>query len=359
MLATYTVISQLNFMRSQNLGFDKDQVLILDVTRVPNNASYDAFQNAISQLSTVESVSFSNALPGRPGWQGQWAYPDTIGAEFQVDTEYMAVDEHYIATLGLELIAGENFNPSRNMEDVLLINEVTVNEMGWKSPSDALGKRIISPSGQPEGTVIGVVKNYHGQGLQDEIWPKVMEYTSDQFGRYFAIRFTTNSTSETISQCKKTWDEYLGAATFEYSFLDEDFDRQYKAEDRLMTVFIVFAVMTLIIAVIGLLGLVSFMVLTKMKEIGIRKILGANTLGLAGLLSKEFALLVFIANILVIPIVWYYGQLWLNDFAYHTSLNPLLFPISMCVTLFVAIGTVSYQTIKAAQANPIESLQAG
>lgn len=356
-LATFTVISQLHFMRNQNLGFEKDQVLVLDVTRVPNNAFYDAFQNAIAQLSTVESVSFSNALPGRPGWQGQWAYPDTIDSEFQVDTEYMAVDEHYIATLGLELIAGENFDPSRNMDDALLINEVTVNEMGWKSPQDALGKRIVSPSEQPSGLVIGVVKDYHGKGLQDEIWPKVMEYTADQFGRYYAIRFTTGNTSEVISQCRVAWGEYLGETTFEYSFLDEDFDRQYKSEDRLMTVFIVFAIMTLIIAVIGLLGLVSFMVLTKMKEIGIRKVLGANTLGLAGLLSREFALLVFLANLLVIPVVWYYGQQWLNDFAYHTDLNPLLFLISMGITLFIAIGTVSYQTIKAAQANPITTLR--
>lgn len=356
-LATITVINQLDFMRNQDLGFGKEQVLVLDATRVPKSASHQAFKNAIAQLPSVEYVSFNNALPGKPGWLGQWAYPGDNQEADQVNTEYMAVDHDYLDVLGLYLIAGENFDPKKNMSDAVIINETTVKEMSWETPINAIGKTITSPSKHPAGTVIGVVKDFHGLGLQDEIWPQVMDYAADSYGRYYAIKFNTGKTSDLISKSSELWSEYLGDTTFEYFFLDQEFDKQYKSEDRLMTVLIVFAILTTIIAVIGLLGLVSFMVLSKTKEIGIRKVLGANTLGLAGLLSKEFALLILIANILIAPVVWYYGQQWLNDFAFHTNINPVIFIISLVITLVIALITVSFQTIKAAQANPVNTLR--
>ncbi|MEQ8245327.1 ABC transporter permease [Fulvivirga sp.] len=356
-LATITVINQLDFMRNQDLGFGKEQVLVLDATRVPKSASHQAFKNAIEQLPSVEYVSFNNALPGRPGWLGQWAYPREEQEGEQVDTECMAVDHNYINALGLELIAGENFDPNKNMSDAVIINETTVKEMGWETPMNALGKKITSPSSHPSGTVIGVVKDFHGLGLQDEIWAQVMEYEAENYGRYYAVKFSTGKTSDLIAKSSELWKEYLGDYTYEYFFLDQEFDKQYKSEDRLMTVLIVFAVLTTLIAVIGLLGLVSFMVLSKTKEIGIRKVLGADTIGLAGLLSKEFAYLIVIANILIAPVVWYYGQQWLNDFAYHTEINPMIFVISLVSTLFIALVTVSFQTIKAAQANPVNTLR--
>jgi putative ABC transport system permease protein len=205
--------------------------------------------------------------------------------------------------------------------------------------------------------VIGVVKDFHGLGLQNEIWPQVMDYASETYGRYYAIKFSTGSTSDIIAKAEELWKTNLGDYTFEYFFLDESFDAQYKSEDKLMTVLVLFAVLTTLIAVIGLLGLVSFMVLSKTQEIGIRKVLGADTIGLAGLLSKEFAILIVIANILIVPFVWYYGQQWLNEFAYHTDVNPIIFILSLFLTLFVALVTVSFQTIRAALANPVDTLR--
>lgn len=358
-LATLIVLDQLNYMRSRDLGFDKDQILVLDATRVPHNAAHEVFKNTLKTVKQVEEVSYTNALPGRPGWQGQWAYPETMEDGDQVGTEYMAVDENYLKALGLELIAGSNFNLGKpsELEEGLIINETTVREMGWPTPEDALGRYIVSPSKRPEGKVIGVVRDFHGLGLQENIWPQVMDYSSDDFGRYYAVRFTTGNTSDLVQTAHKLWKQYFGDYTFEYYFLGQDFERQYKSEKRLMTVFIVFSLLTIIIALIGLVGLVSFMVVSRTREIGIRKVLGANVAGLAGLLTKEFALLVIIANVLIIPVIWYLGDQWLDNFAYHMEINPVIFIITLLAMLVMAVTAVSFQTIKAAMASPIKTLR--
>jgi putative ABC transport system permease protein len=275
-----------------------------------------------------------------------------------VSTEYMIIDEHYLDVLGLELIAGENFNPAKQsaLDDGLIINQTTVREMGWSSPEDAIGKRIDSPSKAPAGEVIGVVKDYHGLGLQEEIWPKAMDYgTSNTY--YYAIRFNTGQTSDMLEGIRSNWKSSIGDYAFDYFFLDEDFDRQYRSEDRLMNVFLLFAFLTVVIASIGLLGLVSFIVLSRTREIGIRKVLGANTSGLVTLLSREFLFLVLAANVLIIPFVWYMGNTWLKDFAYHTTINPLVFTITLVIMLALTIGIVAGQTFQAARRNPVETLR--
>lgn len=358
-LATLLVLNQLDYMRSKNLGFQKEQVLVLDATRVPRSASHGSFKNNLLALTGVKDVSFTNALPGRPGWQGQWAYPGSIEEGQHVDTEYMAIDENYLDVLGLELMAGHNFSPSNKaeLEEGLIINETTVYQMGWQDAENALGKEIVSPSGYPEGKVIGVVKDYHGMGLQENIWPMAMDYASHEQGRYYALRIETAQVLSLMEQIKKGWQTHLGDYMFEYFFLDDDFERQYQAEERLMQVFTLFSMLTLIIAGIGLLGLVSFLVLSRKREISIRKVLGASLLSIAGLLSKEFVLLVLLANIITAPIAWYLGNQWLNGFAFHVNINPVIFLITLVVTLVMAVLTVGVQTLKAGLANPAEALR--
>ena len=358
-LATLVAINQMNYMKNMDLGFDKEQILVLDVTRVPKTASHGTFKNSLNNLSGVESVSFTNALPGRPGWQGQWAYPETVEDGNHVDTEYMAIDESYISTMGLTLVAGKNFdvNKKAELDDGLIINETTMREMGWITPENAIGKKIVSPSQRPAGIVIGVVKDYHGVGLQEHIWPKAMDYASHEFGRYYAVRFSSGSTSDLISSTKKIWRDNLGDYGFEYFFLDEEFNKQYRAEERLIQVFMIFAILTSIIAGIGLLGLVSFVVLSRVREIGIRKVLGANILSITSLLSKEFALLVVLANIISFPLVWYIAELWLSNFAYHTNIGLSIFIITFCLTLFIAIATIVFQTVRAGNLNPVDVLK--
>ncbi|MEM9857894.1 MAG: ABC transporter permease [Bacteroidota bacterium] len=358
-LATLLVLEQLDYMQSKDLGFARDQVLVLDATRVPRNTSHQAFKNKLSSINSVEAVSFSNAVPGRPGWLGQWAYPEGGNADSHVDTEYMTIDEHYLETLGLALIAGRNFDPGNGIDlyEGLIINETAVKEFGWETPENAIGKKITSPSNRPAGRVIGVIKDYHDLGLQEEIWAHAMDYASEEYGRFYSIKYKTENTSNLLKLAQEIWKEDLGDYEFEFFFLDEDFNRQYNAEERLMTVLILFAVITLIIAGIGLLGLVSFIVISRTKEIGIRKVLGANVLNIARLLSKEFVVLVIIANLMAIPLVWYFGDQWLNDFAYRTQINPTIFITTLVVSILLALLTVGFQTVKAGLTNPVDTLR--
>ncbi|SNS84906.1 putative ABC transport system permease protein [Ekhidna lutea] len=357
-IATFIVISQIDYMRTQDLGFEKEQVLIINATDAPSGSSRDVLRGQLQSISGVHAVSHTNALPGRPGWLGQWAYPEKEGGE-QVDTEYMAIDENYAEVLGLQFLAGRNFDVERpsELEAGLIINETCVRAMGWNTPENAIGKEIVSPSQRPAGTVIGVVKDYHGLGLQDIIWPQAMDYRSYSYGKYFAIRYSSEQTYDLIKRIESAWDDVYGDYEFDYFFLDEDFDRQYREENQLAKVLTIFAVIILIVSSIGLFGLISFVALSRTKEVGIRKTMGASIGQIIVILSKEFMLLVLIGNLLVIPLVWHYGNEWLNDFAFHTSINPMIFAITMLITVLIAFITVSVQTYKTAKMNPVRALR--
>lgn len=357
-LATLIVVNQIRFMQTKELGFNKEQVLIIDATDTPQNAARVVLKNELKSLPGVRKVTHTNALPGRPGWLGQWAYPGKMEGQ-QVDTEYMAIDESYLETLGLQILAGSNFELSKTseLENGLIINETCVYEMGWEGPEDAIGKQIVSPSGTPSGTVIGVVKDYHGLGLQENIWPQAMDFAGDKYGRYYAIKYDAGQTYELIKAIEKSWDNSYGNYQLEYFFLDEDFNRQYREETQLAKVLTIFAAIVIVVSAIGLLGLISFVALSRTKEVGIRKTMGASIGQIVYILSKEFLILVLLGNILVVPVIWYFGNEWLNDFAFHTSINPIIFVLTLFITGIIAFLTISYQTIKTARMNPIQSLR--
>ncbi len=357
-IATFIVISQIDYMRTQDLGFEKEQVLIVNASDAPAGSRRNVLKSKFESISGVYTVSHTNALPGRPGWLGQWAYPEKEGGD-PVDTEYMAIDENYAEVLGLKFLAGRNFDPERpsELEAGLIINEACVREMGWNTPENAIGKEIVSPSDRPAGTVIGVVKDYHGLGLQDIIWPQAMDYRSYSYGKYFAVKYDTKQTYDLIKAIENSWDQVYGDYELEYFFLDEDFDRQYREENQLASVLIVFAVVILIVSSIGLFGLISFVALSRTKEVGIRKTMGASISQIILILSKEFMLLVLLGNLLVIPLVWYYGNEWLNDFAFHNSINPFIFVVTILITAVIAFVTVSLQTYKTAKMNPVNALR--
>jgi putative ABC transport system permease protein len=370
-ITTLVVVDQLNFMKNGDLGFSGDQIIVLDVSKVPSNASnkfgastngvagaYEVIKNELRALPQVEQVSFTNAVPGKPGWVGQWAHAEDRTSEESTSVEYMTIDEDYLATLGLKLVAGHNFdrNNTGELEDGLIINETTARVMGWGTAENAIGKKIQSPSQHPAGTVIGVVKDYHEFGLQREIYPMAMDF-KPTFSRYFAVRYNASATSDMLVSLEKLWKKYYSEYDFNYFFLDDNFERQYQAEQRLVKVFTVFTFITVLIASIGLIGLVSFMVVARTKEIGIRKILGADVLSVMSLLSKEFIVLVVIANIITAPIAWYYANQWLEGFAYRTTLGAGLFIVTFAVAIGITLLTVSIQTARAAMANPVKSLR--
>lgn len=359
-VGTLVVLDQLSYMQRQNLGFDKDAVMVVNSARVnaPNPDAFETMKQELKKLSTIENVTMTNSLPGNPGWQGQVSYPEGKSGDAAVSVEYMAVDEDYVNTLGLNLIAGKNYSKDfeTDLKEGLILNEAAVAAYGWADPQEALNKRITSPSGYPEGRVIGVVKNYHQLGLQQKIGPMVMDYFPRQ-GYLYAIRFKAADTQHLIGTVQNVWKKTFPGYDFNYFFLDQDFEKQYQAEERLANVFTLFAIVTIVIAAIGLIGLVSFMVVSKTKEIGVRKVLGAGVFNVTKLLSKEFIVLVVIANVLAIPLAWYFANKWLDKFAYRTALNPMLFVWTTLIALVITLLAVGYQTVRAASADPVKSLR--
>jgi putative ABC transport system permease protein len=356
-LGTLVVIDQLSFMQKQDLGFAKNEIIMVNAGRVPKS-SITAFKNDIQTLASVQHVSLANAVPGRPGWTGQVAYPEGKAGTEAVSVEYVAVDEAYVDVLGLEVIAGRNFDPARELDltEGLVLNEKAVAIMGWASPEEAIGKKITSPSGTPAGVVIGVVKDYHQLGLQQAIGPITLD-ANPQFGNLMVIRYQASETKELIAALNALWLKYVDGFEFNYSFLNEEFERQYQAEEKLAQVFFLFAVVTIVIAIIGLVGLVSFMVVSRTKEIGIRKVLGANLFTITRLLSKEFLMLVALANVVAFPVAWYLMNNWLENFAYRTTVSVSVFVITFLLAIGATVLAVGVQTIRAAMTDPVNSLR--
>ncbi len=355
-LGTFLVLDQLEYMQKKDLGFVKDEILVVNASKVPKS-SMASFKQELQNLPGIKEISYSNGIPGRPGWIGQIAFPEGREEQNPASVEYLAVDESYIDVLGLEVIAGRNFDPNRetDLSEGLVLNESAVTLFGWNSPEESLGKRIVSPSGTPEGTVIGVVKNFHQRGLQRKIHGIAMD-AAPEYAYHLVVRFDVAQTSEVISQMNELWLKFFPENDYSYFFLNEDFERLYQAETRLSKVFGLFAGLTLLISVIGLLGLVAFMIESRSKELSIRKVLGASVMSIIGMISKEFLLLVGIAGILSIPVVWHFGRGWLENFAYRTTLDPMIFVVAIFLALTITMLTVALQSLKAAKSNTTKAL---
>jgi putative ABC transport system permease protein len=356
-LGTFIVLDQLEYMQRKELGFAKDEILVLNASKAPQT-QIESFKNEIRNISGVREVSYSNGMPGRPGWIGQIASPEEREEENPVSVEYLAVDENYVRTLGLEVVAGRDFDPNRqtDLKEGLVLNEKAVSMFGWNSPEEALGKRIVSPSGTPAGVVIGVVRDYHQLGLQQQIHGIAMD-VAPEYSHMLMVRFQPGQTSGVMEQVNRKWVSSFPTLEYNYFFLNEDFERLYQSEQRLSKMFTLFAALTLLISIIGLLGLVSYMIESRSKELGIRKVLGAGTGQIVGLLSKEFVLLIAFAACIAIPAVWYFGQTWLENFAYRTPIKPVSFATAVLIAFAITFLTVSLQALKAARANTVATLK--
>lgn len=358
MISTVIVVKQLRFMRGEDLGFRKEQVLVLDARKspwFPGNEVYETMKHELLGYQGIVSASAAFAFPGRTGWRGQIAFPEGKPKDASVSIEFVPVDYDYAATVGLTVIAGRDFSRSfgTDPQNAFLVNETAVALMGWGPPASAIGKKL-STSGI-DGTVVGVVRDYHQHGLQERVEPMALAILEAY--QYFAIRFTTRQAADVVSEALSVWKENFRIAPSGYFFLDEDFDAQYRSEQRLAAIAGIFTGLAIFIACLGLFGLAAFMVERRTKEIGIRKVLGASIPRVALMLSKEFALWVVIANILAWPLAYYVMNAWLQDFAYRTAFPLWAFPLVGVLTLAVALVTVSYQSVRVARSNPVESLR--
>ncbi|MEM6648222.1 MAG: FtsX-like permease family protein [Bacteroidota bacterium] len=361
MLGTLLVLNQRQHMAAQPLGFDQEQIIVVDAFRTPSQARLRQYETVKADLLTspaVEAASVAQTMPGRAGWRGQIVQPEGRALADGLAVEYIPTDHDIVATLGLDIIAGRTFDRAylTDADDAVIVNETAVRTFGWESPEKAVGKYLDSPSGHPRGRVIGVIRDFHQHGLQNSIAPVVFG-VAPQYQRFVLVRVRPEQIQPALAQIEETWTSFYPGYPLQTSFLDDRFAEQYEQEAQLTRVFGTVGVLALLIACLGLFGLATFSAARRTKEIGVRKTLGASTVSLVQLLTRDVVVLVSIALAVAFPIAYFGMVQWLESYAYAAPISPTSFAVVAAVLLGVAIATVSYRAFRAAMANPIESLR--
>jgi putative ABC transport system permease protein len=360
-ITTIIVFQQLRYMQETSLGYDKEHLITIPYYNSINN-QYETFRNDLMQNPDIKNVARSSRIPtGR--------LLDDMGASTMVGDsmtpitatiKYVATDYDFIPTYGVHVVAGRNFSRAYSTDTSnFILNEAAIKAIGWKSPQEAVGKDF--KYSRITGHVIGVIADFHFESLRQEIVPIILinpaTTPTQSFFNNLSIKVSGNNMPAALASIEKTWRKYLPEIPYQYTFLDEKFAQLYESEQRQGTIFTIFACIAIFIACLGLFGLSAFEITQRIKEIGVRKVLGANVSSIVTLLAKDFLKLVTIAAIIAFPVAWYSMTHWLNDFAYRINIHWWVFVLSAILALIVALATVSFQAIKAAVANPVKSLR--
>jgi len=352
---TAVVYDQLKFLQEKKLGFEKEQVLVLPMRERTLRSNYLALKAALSQHSNIVSVA---AASGYPGWvPGRYIMlAEGLPENQRPEVAGYPVDEAIISTLGLGLIAGRGFPESwtETQGYVYVINESALRLLGWQK-EEAVGKWIDLPANRM-GKVTGVVKDFHFASLHSEIVPLAMFIEPSEF-QYLMVKLRPQDFQNTLAFMQSKWREFAPHSPFEFSFLDRKFEALYDAEQNTRRLLGAFAGIAIFVACLGLFGLAAFAAEQRTKEIGVRKVLGASVVSIAGLLSKDFVKLVLAANLVAWPIAYFAMNKWLQNFAYRIEIGWGVFALAGGAAMLIAVLTVSAQAIKAALANPVESLR--
>lgn len=353
-IGTIVVYRQLSFIQNKKVGFDKEQIIVLQDTYVLGK-QLNNFKDEIKKLSQVANATLAGYIPAGATNGGNDGFKLEGGAGqdiiYREKTYY--IDDDYLPTLGIKLAAGRNFSKAfRSDSTAVLINEAAARRFGLKNP---LGKRLSAIDNKSRIlTVIGVVKDFHFESIHQSIAPLVMYYGADTY--QMAIRTRTSDIPQLLAILEQKW-KARTENPFAYSFLNDRFNKTYQAEQRIGKLFSIFATLTIIISCLGLFGLAMFTAQQRTKEIGVRKVLGASVVSIIILLSKDFVRLILMAILIVSPIAWYLMNQWLKDFAYRIEISWWVFALSGLLAIIVALLTVSFQSIKAALMNPVRSLR--
>jgi len=353
-IGTMVIYNQLHYIQTTNLGYNRNQVLIIKNTESLNNQA-QTFKQQIKQLPGVEDASLSGFVPTGEASNITALFPDaTITSHTSMLTEFWPVDESYIKTMGMQLQAGRNFSADmRTDSSAVIINEAAAKFFGFKNP---LNKTVYRNSiGLQQFKIIGVIKDFHFKSLRENITPVVLYLAEDKGA--LNVKVNTANITNLMGEIKDKWKAVAPNQQFTYSFMDAEFDAAYRAEDRIGVIFVAFTFLAIVIACLGLFGLAAYAAEQRTKEIGIRKVLGANIATLVGLLSRDFIKLVLVAIVIATPIAWFAMQQWLHDFAYRADMHWWLIAIAGLAAIIIAFVTVSFQAIKAALTNPVKSLR--
>ena len=380
-IATFIVHNQMNYVRTTNLGYNKDELVVLPsgFSRLGGLKSHlfnsqiensrlrrDLLETKLQSIPGVKKISATVFTPVQlSGWYNL-AFKDDHGQ--QQKFHFNIVDTNFLSTMGIKLLEGKGFtkNNLSDQQDGIIVNQALVRHFGWKNP---IGKRLPGPAFENH-KVIGVVQDFHYQSLYTPIEPLVLAMNPElimhginrimilttQQPRYL-VRLHSDNLPATMNQLKKVWAEVTPGTPFDYTFVDQALDQQYRQSEHFSEIVTTGSILAIILACLGLFGLSSLMVVRRTKEIGIRKVLGASVTSVTFLLSRDFLQLVGIGFLIAIPIAWYFMNRWLQNFAYHIHIGIGIFALAGVLAMVIALLTVSWQSVRAAIANPVESIR--
>ncbi len=357
-IGTVVVYKQLSFIRNKNLGYQKDQVLIINDTYVMGN-NYEAFKKELASLKGVKSVAMSGFLPVSSSARSDntFSREAAMTSDNSFNMQNWRIDYDYIPTLGMEVVQGRNFSRDFGTDSTaMIINETCAEMLGG---GNLVGRKLFTSSDgrkiDRSFTIIGVVKNFNFESLRQKVGP--LNFVLGRANWTTALKVSAADMPNVIAGVEKTFKSMAAGKPFSYRFLDDAFEDMYRTEQRTGKLALAFAVLAIFIACLGLFGLATYIAQQRVKEIGVRKVLGATVFNIVKMLSSDFLKLVAVAAVISFPLAWLAMNRWLQDFAYRTTFNWWVFALAGCIGLMIALATVSFQAIKAALANPVESLR--
>ena len=358
-IGTYTVYEQISYMRNQELGVNIDRTMVINGPSVRDSTyseKYTAFNDVMKANASVENVVVSTVVPGREvGWNAggirKEGAPDSEGKQYRV----LGFGYEYVETFDLKIIAGRTYSREfGDEESKILFSRSAVRDFGFASPEEALNERIFFWGNVY--TIIGVLEDYHHNSLKEN-YDKLLFRLIPEASDYYSIKYSAANTQQVVQLAEEKWAQFFPGNPFEYFFLEDSFEEQYAADRQFGSVFTIFSGLAILVACLGLFGLAAFMTSKRIKEIGVRKVLGASVPSILKLLSTDFLKLIMVAVVLAIPLSYFGMNQWLSGFAFRIDLYWYLFALPAVLVLLVALATVSFQTARAARANPIESLR--
>jgi putative ABC transport system permease protein len=360
-VCTIVVYNQLKYSQTRDLGLAKENVVIIPNTDRLGN-SREALRQQFSSMPQVEYATLSTSVPSK-GTFGDYYVPEVGDAgEHTVKNIALSsfmVDEYFVPALKFKMLKGRNFSRDYNDSTSVILNEAAAKQIGWKN---ALGKYITYPGNQDQRfKVIGIVKDFNVSSLHDTISAFALFNQSSKTYRantsYISVRIKPGNIDQTLNQLQNKWKAFLPDVPFDYSFLDSEFDALYRADQQMGALFTVFTSLSIFVACLGLFGLAAYTAERRTKELGIRKVLGASVSGVVAMLSADFVRLVLISTLFAFPVAWYAMNIWLRDFAYRAPISIWVFALAGAMAILIAVITVSFQSVKAAIANPVKSLR--
>lgn len=364
--STLIIYKQLQYLRNKDLGISVDNLLVIDINSARLRRNFENVKAEFAKVAEVQQISTSTRVPGE--WK---SFPITTinqaGSPASVETIFVGIDQDFLDTYKIRLLEGRNFADSRSDSTKVLLTKLAVKQLGLSNP---VGQIIEIPTVRWGGSienlesvfrveVIGVVEDFYFESFRKEMMPLIFGAANTPIQRidYYTLRVNTNNWDQTLAKLKAVNTNIDANSPLEYTFLDKSFERFYEADEKRGKVFVTFSAIIVLIACLGLFALVSYSIESRMKEIGVRKVLGASVQSIVGLISKEFLLLVLAAAALGIPLSYYMMQRWLEDFAYHIPMSVSIFATAALIAALIAFVTISARSIRAAMSNPVNALR--